>query len=174
MTQIIRIDNINGGDFTQEIINRFSVQTIAVAPQEIRTFFQEKHGCGFDPYNSVVLFDFETNCIYGYILAHTSNIHNADALFEGQTKIIEYLKNGVGLYVSTVVLRNEIKETPLIQLLNTIHFAYCNGDLNKIGLYIWIELDSVLFSPTSQDEGFWPNALNKVSKVFYDKCIVLT
>lgn len=171
MTQIIRIDNINGGDFTQEIINRFSVQTIAVAPQEIRIFFQEKHGCGFDPYNSVVLFDFETNCIYGYILAHTSNIQNADALFDGQTKVIEFLKNGVGLYISNIVLRNEIKETPLIQLLNAIHLVYCNGDFNKISLYIWAELNEVLWSPTNQDDGFWPYGLNKVSRVFYDWCV---
>lgn len=168
MTTISRVNSINGGDFTQEIVNNLHVQTIAAAPIEIKHFFQEKHDYKLDPYNSVVLFDSNTNCVYGYILAHTLDIPNIDIIYEGQTKIIEFLKNGFGLYITDVVLRHEIKETPLVNLLNGIHFSWCKGNLSK-SLYIWMDFGEILWSPTNQDEGFIVTAPNKVCKAFYDK-----
>ena len=36
MTYIDHPNSINGGDFTQETVNRLTVQAISVAPQEIK------------------------------------------------------------------------------------------------------------------------------------------
>lgn len=171
MTYIGHPNSINGGDFTQEIVNRFTVQAISVAPQEIKQYFIDTHPNEYDPYNSVVLFDSETKCIYGYILAHTLEIPHVEIIYEGQRKVVEYLKNGKGLYVSNVVLRNGIKQTPLIQLLNLLHFVYCQGDTNKSGLYIWMDLGEIILSPTEQESGIKINLLNTVSRTFYDKCV---
>ena len=64
MTQIIRTESINGGDITQEVVNRLSTQSISVSPKEIRNYLHDKYGDRYDPYNSVVLFDAETIYIY--------------------------------------------------------------------------------------------------------------
>ena len=171
MTYIDHPNSINGGDFTQETVNRLTVQAISVAPQEIKQYFIDTHIDEYDPYNSVVLFDSETKCIYGYILAHTLDIPHVDIVYEGQEKIVDYLKNANGLYISCVVLRNGIKDTPLIQLLNLLHFVYCQGNTNKSGLYIWMDLGEIIWSPTEQEGSITPLGLNRVSRVFYDKCV---
>lgn len=171
MTQINRVENINGGEITQEVVNRLSVQTIFVSPDEVKDFFMGNKKYTFDPYNSVVLFDTETKCIYGYILAHTLNIPNIDVVFVNQTDIIRYLNNSSGLYLSDIVLREGIKETPLVKLLNALHLTYCEGDFNKNGLYVWMDLGETVFAPTKQENGFSAISLNNVSKAFYDKCM---
>ena len=171
MTQIIRTENINGGDITQEVVNRLSSQSVSASPKEICVYLRDKYGDRYDPYNSVVLFDSETKCIYGFILAHTLNISNADMVFQNQIDIIEYLSKSNGLYISDIVLREEIKDTPLVNLLNTLHFTYCEGDSNKEGLYVWMDLGEVVFAPTKQDNGFSAIGLNNISNAFYDKCL---
>ncbi len=171
MTQINRVESINGGEITQEVINRLFVQTIFVSPDEVKDFFMGNKGYVFDPYNSVVLFDAETKCIYGYILAHTLNISNIDVVFSNQTKIISYLNNSNGLYLSNIVLREGIKETPLVKLLNTLHLTYCEGNFNKEGLYVWMDFGETVFAPTKQDDGFGATSLNNVSRAFYDRCL---
>lgn len=171
MTQIIRTENINGGDITQEVVNRLSSQSIFVSPDEVKDFFWGNNRYTFDPYNSIVLFDTETKYIYGFILAHTLNISNADIVFRNQIDIIEYLSKSNGLYISDIVLREEIKDTPLVKLLNTLHFTYCEGDCNKEGLYVWMDLGEVVFAPTKQDNGFSAIGLNNISNAFYDKCL---
>jgi len=171
MTKINRTENINGGDFSQEIVDRLSVQTIVVSPNKVKDFFCRNIRLTFDPYNSVVLFDGETNCIYGYILAHTMGIPNIDMVFQNRVDITTYLNNSNGLYISDVVIRKEIKDTPLIKLLNVLHFTYCEGDNKKEGLYVWMDLGEVIFSQTKQDNGFSTILLNNISRTFYDKCI---
>jgi len=171
MTVINRTESINGGDISQEIVNRLSTQTIIVSPDEVKDFFQSNVGIKFDPYNSVVLFDGETNCVYGYILAHTMDIPNIDVIFQHREDITTYLNNSNGLYISDVVIRKEIKDTPLIKLLNVLHLAYCEGNINKEGLYVWMDLGEVIFSRTKQDCGFSTILLNNISRTFYDKCI---
>ena len=171
MTQIERKVSINGRKLTQEIIDNLSAQSIAASPKEVQSYFYENEGYTFDPYNSVVLFERNSLEIYGYILAHGSNIQNIDIVFEGSESIIDYLKQSHGLYISNVVLQSEIKDTPLILLLNTLHGAYCESDLTKSGLYIWMNYRECLFAETRQEEPFYLYALNKVSRTFYDKCI---
>lgn len=171
MTHISRQTDINGGEITQAVVDRLTVQAISVSPKEIGDYIHDKYGDKYDPYNSVVLFDTETKCIYGYILAHTLNIPNVDVVFSNQTEIISYLNNSSGLYLSDIVLRKEIKETPLIKLLNTLHLSYCEGDFNKDGLYVWMDCGETVFVPTKQDNGFSAISLNNVSRVLYDKCL---
>ena len=171
MTQISRQENINGGVITQEVINRLSTQSIFVSPDEVKDFFWGNNRYTFDPYNSIVLFDTETKYIYGFILAHTLNISNADIVFRNQPHVIEYLSNSDGLYISDIVLREEIKDTPLVKLLNTLHFTYCEGDCNKEGLYVWMDCGETIFAPTKQDNGFSAIGLNNISKAFYDICL---
>lgn len=171
MTQIVRTENINGGKITQEVVNRLSAQSIVVSPDEVKDFLFNNIGYTFDQYNSVVLFDIETKCIYGYILTRTLNIPNADLVFQSQTDIIEYLSKSNGLYISDIILREEIKDTPLINLLNTLHFTYCEGDCNKEGLYVWIDCGETVFASTKQENGFSAIGLNNISRAFYDKCL---
>lgn len=171
MTQIIRTKNINGGDISQEIVNRLSAQSVSTSPKEIGEYIHIKYGDSYDPYNSVVLFDTETNYIYGYILAHTLNIPNADVVFSNQTDIIRYISNSNGLFISDVVIREEIKDTPLVVLLNTLHITYCEGDFNKEGLYVWMDFGETVFESTKQENGFSAISLNNVSSAFYDKCL---
>lgn len=171
MTQIIRTGNINGGDITQEVVNRLSTQSVSVSPKEISVYLRDKYGDRYDPYNSVVLFDYETKCIYGFILTHTLNIPNADLVFQNQIDIIEYLSKSNGLYISDIVLRKEIKDTPLVILLNALHFTYCEGNCNKEGLYVWMDLGEVVFAQTKQENGFSVIGLNNISMTFYDKCL---
>ena len=170
MTRIIRTENINGGEVSKEVVNRLSTQTISPAPQVVREYFSNRW-TEFDPYDSVVLFDYETNYIYGYILAHVLDIPNIDVVYNGQEQIIDYLKNGFGLFVSDVVLRNEIKGTPLIKLLNCLHFAFCQADVKKDKCYVWMDLGEIIWSPTKQNEGFSIYSLNNISRTFYDKCL---
>lgn len=171
MTQINRVESINGGEISQEVVNRLSIQTIFVSPDGVKDFFYEKNSFEFDPYNSVVLFDSETNHIYGYILAHTLNIPNIDVVFANQTDIVKYLNNSNGLYISDIVLREEIKETPLVKMLNTLHLTYCEGNFNKEELYVWMDFGETVFAPTKQENGFSAISLNNVSRAFYDKCL---
>lgn len=171
MTQIIRTESINGGDITQEVVNKLSTQSISVSPKEICNYLHDKYGDRYDPYNSVVLFDAETIYIYGFILAHTLNISNADIVFRNKPHIIEYLSKSNGLYISDIVLREEIKDTPLVNLLNTLHFTYCEGDSNKESLYVWMDCGETVFAPTKQDNGFSAIGLNNISKAFYDICL---
>ena len=171
MTQIIRTESINGGDITQDVVNRLSAQSIFVSPDEVKDFFLKNKGYVFDPYNSVVLFNIETKCIYGYILAHTLNIPDADVEFQNQTDIIEYISKSNGLYISDIVLREGMKDAPLIVLLNTLHSTYCEGDFNKEGLYVWIDCGETIFTPTKQENGFSTIGLNNISRAFYDICL---
>lgn len=93
MTQIIRTESINGGDITQEVVNRLSTLSISVSPKEICDYLHDKYGDRYAPYNSVVLFDAETKYIYGFILAHTLNISNADIVFRNQPHIMAQISS---------------------------------------------------------------------------------
>ena len=171
MTQICKTKNINGGVLSQNVVDNLFVMSIASSPQEVKDYFISIGN--YDLYNSVVLFDIDTYCIYGYIIAEISNIPYIDFVYKGQDNVIEFLNKSQGLYISEVVLRNGIKGTPLIKLLNTIHMMYCKADLKNEKLYIWMYLNEIIFVPTKQDDCFCPLTLNIVSSAFYDKCVLL-
>ena len=60
MTQIVRTENINGGEITQEVVNRLSAQSIFVSPDEVKDFLYNNIGYTFEPYNIVLNFFLNT------------------------------------------------------------------------------------------------------------------
>lgn len=164
MTRITR-QSINGTELTQEIVNNFSVQTICVSPEPIREYFIDNFN-EFDDRYSVVLFDRTTNFIYGYILTRCNNIEHENIIFQGRQDIIDYLHGSQGLYISDIQIQEEIHSTPIYQLLNTIHLTYCGADFTIENLYIWMNLNEVIWTPTNQGKTFFPYTSNRVSGVF--------
>ena len=162
--------SLSGKELTQVIVGNLSVQSIIVSPKEIRDLLYSKFGYGFDAYHSVVLFDKNTKQVYGYILAHLESITDTKFIFQNNPGLVKFLENSVGLYISHVVLHNEIKDTPLLLLLNTIHALFCDSQFKKYNLYVWMDKGEIIFTPTQQFEPFFYEGLNKVSKAFYDIC----
>ena len=169
MTQIDKT-KLSGKELTQEIVDNFSVIPIVSSPKEIKDYFYQEYGYGFDAFHSVVLIDNSTKQIYGYILAHLSTIVDKKFIFQQEPGMVDFLCNSVGLYISHVVLHKDIKETPLIELLNTLHGLFCDSDFKKYNLYVWMERGEILYTPTQQYEPFIQFGLNKVSRAFYDIC----
>ena len=62
--------NFQEKELTQEIVDSFSVIPVVSSPKEIKDYFYQEYGYGFDAFHSVVLIDNSTKQIYGYILAH--------------------------------------------------------------------------------------------------------
>ncbi|MGN1255157.1 MAG: hypothetical protein ACI4T9_11305 [Prevotella sp.] len=172
MTTIKRIPRINGQPLTDNIVKSLVVQTISVSPQSVKNYVYEKHTYDFDPFNSVVLLNPQNNDIYGYILVKSLNIEHPDVVFSNRNDIIDYINKSNGLHIIDVVLESDIKDTPLIELLNTLQASWCDADFTKDNYYIWMDLGEIIFSPTKEDYGkFNLKGLNKVSRVFYDKCL---
>lgn len=169
MTQIDKT-SLSGNELTQEIVDNFSVSSIIASPREIKDFFYSKYGYGFDAYHSVVLFDISTKQVYGYILTHILSITDNKFNFQNNPGMVDFLENSIGLYISHVVLHKEIKEEPLLLLLNTIHAVFCDSKFKKYNLYVWMDNGEIVFTPTQQFEPFYLCGLNKVSQAFYDIC----
>jgi hypothetical protein len=136
------------------------------SPQVIRDSICEKEKDSFDEANSVCIYD-KKGEIYGYILTEQKNIPNVKLMFDDK-RIINYLSNTCGLFIKKVVLNYSLDNSALVYLLNTLHYAYCDGDFTDDTKYIWMNNEEIVFVPTKQDEAFSERLNNNVSKAFYN------
>ena len=136
-------------------------------PKGVQDYIRGKENFSFDKYNSICLYDIDSNAVCGYILTILSNIPNSEYVFKENYQIVEYLSTSNGLYIIKVVLDDNLNNNDLTYLLNVLHLTYCDANLKDNSKYIWSDRGSVIFAPTKQEDGFCLNGINNVSRAFY-------
>ena len=151
---------------TPEDFSNIRVWKFTNCPNEVKKQFDVIQVSYFDANYSIVAFDITDGKIYGIIFARQENIKNPQNIFESE-EINNFLESANGLHISDIVYSDCLYQSFLRWMLNECHLSYCNRDLQRDDLYIWtIHNGEYIFSKTKQEDAFFPNALNEVSRNF--------
>ena len=163
MTEIIRTS------FVEEIDSyNLVAENCSASPKLVREYISKRESSAFDEKHSICIYDKNKEIVLGYILTQKRDISDAEIVFSSSPEIIDFLSQAKGLYIATVVLDEKIDNALIIHILNVLHLTYCESNLNDNTKYIWMDRGVIIFTPTKQEEKFFSNANNRVSRTFYD------
>ena len=146
--------------------NNIRVWKFTNCPKGVKEQLEAIRDSPFDADYSIVAFDITDDKIYGIIFARQENIKNPQNIFESE-EIKDFLESVDGLHLFKIVYADCLDRSILLWMLNECHLSYCNRDLQRDDLYIWTIHDGeYIFSKTKQEDKFFPNELNEVSRKF--------
>lgn len=146
MTEIIRTSFVKEIDSYNLVAENFSA-----SHKLVREYISKRESSAFDEKHSICIYD-----------------KNKEIVFSSSPEIIDFLSQAKGLYIATVVLDEKIDNALIIHILNVLHLTDCESNLNDNTKYIWMDRGVIIFTPTKQEEKFFSNANNRVSRAFYD------